>query len=198
MGPAPLRYLSADDVRAAMPAVEERLALARQTMIALVSDAELPPKIGVHPRPPASLTGAMPALLRGTSVDGEHDLLGIKWVTGFPGNRERGMDAIHATVVLNSPVTGEPLAILDGAPITAERTAAVSGIVLREWWPQAPVPASVAIVGAGVQGRSHVDVLVHVASGCALTIVDRHADRAGQLAAHARQTGGFAAVRATD
>ena len=61
----PLLYLDADDVRAAMPPVRERLDLARRTMIALVADAELPPKLGVHPRPKASHTAAMPALLRG-------------------------------------------------------------------------------------------------------------------------------------
>src|SRR4051794_4644664 len=136
MGAAPLLYLSATDVRAAMPDVEERISLARRTLTALVADAELPPKLGVHPREPDSLTAAMPALLRGSSATSEQDLLGIKWITGFPGNRARGIDAIHATVVLSSATTGEPLAILDGGPITAQRTAAVSGVALREWWPQ--------------------------------------------------------------
>src|SRR4051794_16831071 len=198
MGSAPLRYLSADDVRAAMPSVEERIALARQTMVALVEDAELPPKIGVHPRETASLTGAMPALLRGASERGEQDLLGIKWVTGFPGNRARGMDAIHATVVLNSPITGEPLAILDGGPITAQRTAAVSGVALREWWPRGVDRAAVAIVGAGVQGESHVAVLAHVAPGSNLTIADRHVDRAAHLAERGRDMDAFADVSSTD
>ena len=47
----PLRYLSAADVVAAMPDLDERLRLAERTLTALVADAELPPKIGVHPRP---------------------------------------------------------------------------------------------------------------------------------------------------
>ena len=54
-------YLSADDVMAAMPPVAERLDLAERTMTALVADAELPPKIGVHPRPAGSFAHAMPA-----------------------------------------------------------------------------------------------------------------------------------------
>ena len=198
MSAAPLRYLSASDVRAAMPDVEERIALAHRTLVALVADAELPPKLGVHPREADSLTGAMPALLRGSSATGEQDLLGIKWVAGFPGNRARGIDAIHATVVLNSPITGEPLAILDGGPITAERTAAVSGVALRQWWPQVEDPASVAIVGAGVQGQSHVAVLAHAAPGSSLTIADRHADRAADLATRARATDAFTEVASTD
>jgi ornithine cyclodeaminase/alanine dehydrogenase-like protein (mu-crystallin family) len=199
MGAAPLRYLSASDVRAAMPSVEERLALARRTLVALVADAELPPKLGVHPREPDSLTGAMPALLRGSSATGEQDLLGVKWVTGFPGNRARRIAAVHATVVLNSPITGEPLAILDGGAITAQRTAAVSGVALREWWPrELDGRASVAIVGAGVQGESHVDVLAHVAAGSTLNIADRHVDRAAALADRARATDKFAQVTSTD
>ena len=73
--PAPLRYLSAADVAAALPPVEERLALARRTLLALVADAELPPKIAVHPRPDASFGHAMPALLRGGAPDGSEDLM---------------------------------------------------------------------------------------------------------------------------
>ena len=48
-----------------MPPLVERLALAERTMRALGETAEMPPKIGVHPRQPGSLAHAMPALLRG-------------------------------------------------------------------------------------------------------------------------------------
>ncbi|MEO8626314.1 MAG: NAD(P)-binding domain-containing protein [Candidatus Limnocylindrales bacterium] len=190
----PLRYLSADDVRAAMPAVQERIALARRTLVALVGDAELPPKLGVHPRQPAAHVAAMPALLRGPDMSGVDDLMGVKWVTAFPENRAHGIPGIHATVILSDPTTGVPLAVLDGAPITAERTAAVSGVALREWWPTALGSARVALLGAGVQGMSHVAVLAHVGQGSRLTIVDRHRERAEELAAHARATGRFADV----
>lgn len=193
----PLRYLSADDVRAAMPPVEERLDLARRTLVALVADAELPPKLGVHPRQLAAHVAAMPALLRGGDASGARDLMGVKWVTAFPENSARGLPGIHATVILSDATTGVPLAVLDGAPITAERTAAVSGVALREWWPATPTPARVALVGAGVQGMSHVAVLAHVGKGSSLTIVDRHQGRTDELGAHARTTGAFADVSAT-
>src|SRR5512139_949103 len=91
----PLRHLSAADVEAALPAVDERLALAELTLIALVADAELPAKIAVHPRPPSSFAHAMPALLRGRSDDGSGDRLGMKWVLGFPDNVDAGLPAIH-------------------------------------------------------------------------------------------------------
>ena len=57
-----LRYLSATDVVAAMPPLEERLRLAELTMTALADGSgELPPKIAVHPRPDGSFAHAMPA-----------------------------------------------------------------------------------------------------------------------------------------
>ncbi len=196
MGAPPLRYLSFADVLAAMPPVDERIELARRTMLALVDRAELPPKLGVHPRQPDSHTGAMPALLRGRSASGADDLLGIKWVTAFPGNRAAGMPAVHATVVLNDATTGVPLAILDGGPITALRTAAVSGVALHEWWPRLNYPVAVALIGAGIQGASHVEVLAHVAKDTDLTIVDRHRERAAALAAVARATDAFRTVAA--
>ena len=179
-----------------MPPVLERIELARRTMIALVEDAEVPPKFGVHPRPASAHTAAMPALLRGAEPSGKNDLLGMKWVAAFPTNRERALPAIHATVVINDALTGAPVAILDGGPITAERTAAVSGVALRHWWPQTDGPTAVTLAGGGVQGVSHIHVLAAVAQGARLTICDRHQDRAERLAMLARETGGFDSVTA--
>ncbi len=201
---SPIRYLSADDVAAAMPPVADRLDLAHRTMTAVVADAELPPKIGVHPRPTGSFAHAMPAALKLlTGSDAADDLLGIKWVTGFPENRVRGLPAIHAVVVLSDPATGEPRAILDGGPITAERTAAVSGVAIARFGPLAAAtagaedrPARATIIGAGVQGRSHLEVLGHTLPGVALTIVDRHPDRAASLAEIARATPGIGSATA--
>jgi ornithine cyclodeaminase/alanine dehydrogenase-like protein (mu-crystallin family) len=193
----PLRYLSAADVEAAMPALEERLALADRTMRALVSGAELPPKIGVHPRPDGSFAHAMPAFLSGDAPDGSGDGLGIKWVTGFATNNALGLPAINALVVLNDPATGLPQAILDGGPITAQRTAAVSGVAIRAFAPPAGHgPVRAALIGAGTQGRSHLPVLGHTLPGVRLAIFDRHPDRAELLAARARDAPGIASAEA--
>ncbi|HEY6569525.1 MAG TPA: hypothetical protein VIZ22_04505, partial [Candidatus Limnocylindrales bacterium] len=59
----PLRYLSGADVTASMPPLEARLELAVQTLRGLAGAAELPPKIGVHPRPDGSFAHAMPAFM---------------------------------------------------------------------------------------------------------------------------------------
>jgi ornithine cyclodeaminase/alanine dehydrogenase-like protein (mu-crystallin family) len=194
-GSPPLRYLSAADVLAAMPDLDERLALAERTLTALVADAELPSKIGVHPRPPGSFVHAMPAVLRGAAADGFGDLVGMKWVAGFATNNELGLPAINAVVVLNDAVTGLPVAILDGGPITAERTAAVSGVAIARYAPAISGRAPrAAIIGAGTQGRSHLAVLGKVLPGTSLTIFDRHPERAAALADSARDTAGLEAI----
>lgn len=183
-----------------MPPVAERIALAERTMTALVGDAELPPKIGVHPRSQGSFAHAMPASLRPAadgSEAGARDLLGIKWVTGFPANRSAGIPAIAAVVVLSDPLTGRPVAILDGGPITAQRTAAVSGVALARFAPPgASSGRQVALVGAGVQGSSHLEVIGHVLPGATVRVHDRHPERAEALAAAARSTPGIAGAEA--
>jgi ornithine cyclodeaminase/alanine dehydrogenase-like protein (mu-crystallin family) len=192
----PLRYLNADDVRAAMPPIEERLRLAELTMTALAQPGvgELPPKIAVHPRPDGSFAHAMPAHLRAAAA--AQDLVGMKWIAGFPTNGALGIPAIHGLVMLNDPSTGVPIAVLDAGPITAERTAAVSGVAIARYAPDTRGRAPrAAVVGGGVQGRSHLAVLGHLLPGVEVAIHDRHRERAESLADAARATPGIAAAR---
>ena len=87
------------------------------------------------------------------------------------------------------------MAILDGGPITAQRTAAVSGVAIRRFAPQvAGRPVRAALIGGGVQGHSHVPVLGHVLPGVELTVFDRHPERAEALASEARRTEGIGAA----
>lgn len=177
----PLRYLTAADVESAIPPVATRIDLAARAMLALLGEAELPPKIGVHPRPAESFAHAMPAHLRDAA--GAADMLGMKWIAGFPTNSALGIRTLHALVVLNDPSTGVPVAILDGGPLTAHRTAAVSGLAIRAF---APVVTGrrirVALTGAGVQGHSHLPVIAHLLPGAELVLYDRHPDRVARLA----------------
>jgi len=193
----PLRWFGAADVAAAMPDIDERLRLAERTMTALATPdaAQLPPKIAIHPRPDASFVHAMPAHLRGDSL--KADLVGMKWVAGFATNTMLGLPGIHAVVVLNDPATGVPTAMLDGGPITAQRTAAVSGLAMRRWGPVgrgATAGPEVALIGAGVQGHSHLPVIGQVLPGARLRVFDRDRARAERLAEAARTTTGIAAV----
>ena len=193
--PPPLRYLASTDVAAAMPPIADRLALAETTLRGLAGAADLPAKIGVHPRPSTSFAHAMPAFLPGDATDGTADRLGMKWVLGFPGNAVAGLPSINAILLLNDPLTGLVSAILDAGPITAERTAAVSGVAIRAWAaPAEPGHPRAALIGAGVQGRSHVAVLGFVLPGVELAVFDRDPDRATALAEAARRTEGIAAA----
>ena len=195
MATPPLRYLSAADVAAAMPPLAERLRLAERTMTALVADAELPPKVAIHPRPDGSFVHAMPAYLRGESADGSDDRVGMKWVAGFATNNALDLPAINAVVVLNDAGTGVPVAILDGGPITAQRTAAVSGVAIARFAPSVGGRmARVALIGAGVQGHAHLPVIGHVLQGADLAVFDRDPERAAALAETARATAGIGAV----
>ena len=189
----PLRYLTGTDVEAAMPPLEERLRLAEVVMRGLAQGAELPSKIGVHPRPDASFAHAMPAYLPGAADDGSADQLGMKWVLGFGTNTALGIPSIHGLVLLNDPATGVPTAIVDAGPITAQRTAAVSGVAIRALAPpiEGRAPRA-ALVGGGVQGHSHLPVLGHTLPGVEIAIFDRHPDRAESLAGIARGTAGIA------
>jgi alanine dehydrogenase len=192
----PLRWFSAAEVNAAMPGLDERLRLAELTMTALARPeaAQLPPKIAIHPRPDGSFVHAMPAHLRTDRID--DDLVGMKWVAGYATNTQRQLPGIHAIVVLNDPATGIPKAMLDGGPITAQRTAAVSGLAISRW---GPTPSGgnhdVALIGAGVQGHSHLPVIGHVLPGTTLHLFDRDGARAQALAAAARATAGIADVQ---
>jgi ornithine cyclodeaminase/alanine dehydrogenase-like protein (mu-crystallin family) len=180
---SPLRYLSSADVDAAMPSITERLRLAESAMVALVGAAELPPKIGVHPAQPASFAHAMPALLRDEGSDGGAGLLGVKWVAGFPSNIMAGLPAIHATTILSDARTGVPRAFLDAGALTAARTAAVSGVAIARWGPRERRDARVALIGAGVQARSHLPIVDHLVPGAELVLCDRELARAEALAA---------------
>jgi ornithine cyclodeaminase/alanine dehydrogenase-like protein (mu-crystallin family) len=192
-----LRYLSGTDVLAAMPPLHERLDLAERTMTALVADAELPPKIGLHPTPPEAFAHAMPAMLRGADPTGASDLVGIKWVAGFDTNKALGIPAINAVVILNDATTGLPIAVMDGGPITAMRTAAVSGVALRHFAPTVTGrPPRAALIGAGVQGRSHLPVLGAVLPGVQVRAYDPSADHLTALVELGRATDGIGGIEA--
>jgi ornithine cyclodeaminase len=95
--------------------------------------------------------GVMPAMLDKPAA------MGTKMVTVFPTNRDLGLPSHLATIVLLDPATGALLAILDGRYITEARTAAVSAVSVDLL--AGPKVRTLAILGAGVQARSHVEAL---------------------------------------
>jgi alanine dehydrogenase len=98
----------------------------------------------------------MPAYLEDT------DELGMKMVSVFSGNLERGLPIINAIVTLVDPETGLPAAIIDGTYLTALRTGAGSGAA-TDLLARADA-RTVAILGTGVQGRSQLQAVCTVRS----------------------------------
>ena len=139
---------------------------------------------------PGGFYGMMPAL----TPDG----LGQKIVTFYPPNAEKGITTHMALIVLNDPETGTPLAVMDGRLITEMRTAAVSAAATKLF---APADAKVlAILGSGVQARSHAEALPLVREFEKIRVwspTREHAEKfAGEIGAEA--TAAEDAVRGAD
>jgi ornithine cyclodeaminase/alanine dehydrogenase-like protein (mu-crystallin family) len=86
--------------------------------------------------------------------------LGAKLVTVFGENHAKGLPSHLATILLLDPDTGSLIALMDGRYITEARTAAVSAVSAR--FLARPNASTVAIIGSGVQARSHLEALQHV------------------------------------
>jgi alanine dehydrogenase len=123
--------------------------------------------------------GVMPAYLSA------QEALGVKAVTLFPRNAERGLPTHAALVLLLDAETGRLLAVMDGRLITEMRTAAVSAAATLHL---ARRDARVlALLGAGVQAQSHVDALVEMCSLREVRVWTRTTAHAEAFAAGARR-----------
>ncbi len=97
----------------------------------------------------------MPAYVASTPA------LGAKLVTVYHSNLARGLPSHLGTIILLDPATGALDAILDGRYITEARTAAVSAVSVKKL--ARPDSRVLAILGSGVQARSHFEALAHAA-----------------------------------
>ena len=136
-----------------------------------------PPRSGVDT--PAGSLLLMPAIGAGG--------VGVKLVTISPDNPDRGLPLINAVYVLFDAATQEPEAVIDGAALTALRTAAVSGLATR--WLANDDAARLVIFGSGVQATSHLEAMLAVRPIEHVTIVSRTSERAEALVAVAREHG---------
>ena len=112
---------------------------------------EMPPKPGIHTQPDAFIH-AMPAYIPSLGS------AGMKWVSGYPANQEKGLPYISGLLILNNPENGIPICVMDCAWVTAMRTARtidkkVLGLrVLRIAWPPGLTATSMTREVAGRAG----------------------------------------------
>jgi ornithine cyclodeaminase/alanine dehydrogenase-like protein (mu-crystallin family) len=144
-------YLSKADV-ASLDLKIESIIAALEHMFREKSEGrvEMPPKPGIHPRPD-SFIHAMPAYIPGLNS------AGMKWVSGYPENLQKGLPYISGLIILNNPETGLPLAVMDCTWITAKRTGAATAVGAK--YLARPDSKVLGILGCGVQGRSNLESL---------------------------------------
>lgn len=129
----------------------------------------MPPKVYVTNYPAGDFR-AMPALGDGLAI--------LKWVTSFPGNPMRGLPTVTGLVLVSDAETGQLLALLDAAAVTALRTAA-AGVIAAETLCR-PGAETIAVVGCGVNGAETARMLA--AMGRRALVHDRDPSRAAAVA----------------
>lgn len=138
------------------------------------SRVEMPPKPGIHTQPDAFIH-AMPAYIPSLGA------AGMKWISGYPGNQQRGLPYINGLLILNDPETGIPLAFMDATWITAKRTGAATAIAAR--YLARPDSTRAGIVACGVQGRSNLEALSRLFAFERVKAYDLKAEIAAEFAA---------------
>ena len=182
-------FLSQADVKELLDldALIDALAAAHQELSE--GKASMPPRIAAFAER-NGLLGAMPAYLPSAG-------LACKLVSLFPENRDRHTH--QALICVFDPTNGTPVALMDGTYITATRTAAGSALATRLL---AREDAHVlAILGSGVQARTHADALGRVRRFDEIRVASRDPGRAAELAAElgGKAVGSFEeAVRGAD
>lgn len=112
---------------------------------------QMPPKIYIKLHQYNGDIRAMPAFIETTKA------CGMKWVSVYPKNKEKGLPTTLATIILNDAKTGFPLAIMDGTYITKMRTGAAGGLAARYLARKDSKIA--AMVGCGAQAESQLSAL---------------------------------------
>jgi alanine dehydrogenase len=108
-------------------------------------------------------------------------ILETKLVSVFPHNDDRGLPSHQALIALFDAVDGRPLAVMGGTHITAARTGAATAVSTR--FLARPDARVLAVLGAGVQGRSHLQAHLRVRDFSEIRVGSRDTEHARALAA---------------
>jgi ornithine cyclodeaminase len=164
-------------LEAALPYPELALALEAVLRERKAGKTQAPERL-VMPLPQGGTLLLMPAA--------DQELAVTKLVTVHPQRRP----SVRADLVVMDARTGERLAQLDGAVVTARRTAALSLLAAQKLAPKPPTPEdALLVIGAGVQGRSHLEAFRAGLGTRKVAIASRSEDSARRLLAHALSLG---------
>jgi ornithine cyclodeaminase len=170
--------LGHDEVERLLP-MEECIELMAGVLADLARGAVWQPlRFVVRPPEEPSLMGLMPA-----HRSSPQPAYALKVICIFPENPSRGLDAHQGGVLLFDGDTGQLRAILDASAVTAIRTAAVSAVATRLLAREEA--RELAILGSGVQGRSHLEAMARVRPFERARVWSRTAEHAQALAAEA-------------
>jgi ornithine cyclodeaminase/alanine dehydrogenase-like protein (mu-crystallin family) len=181
----PVRLLNQAQVTELLPMEECIEVMDRVLRTLAAGGAQLPLRTVLRLPASRGIFGVMPAQLS------DPDALGLKAIAVFPGNEGTHLDSHQGVVLLLSPETGAPLAIMDASSITAIRTAAVSGVATRALAREDA--GDLAILGSGVQARSHLEAMRTVRTLRRVRVYSPHAPRLAAFARWARERHGVTA-----
>ncbi|HBB86775.1 MAG TPA: ornithine cyclodeaminase [Blastocatellia bacterium] len=171
--------LSNQEVLELLP-IKACIAVMREALLALADGkAYQPLRTIIRPPDAQGVMGLMPAYASAGSSDHQASF-GLKAICVLPGNPAKGLDSHQGGVLLFSAETGELQAMMNASAITAIRTAAVSGVA-TDLLARADA-GNLAIIGSGVQARTHLVAMSEVRSLKRCRIASRHLEHAQNFA----------------
>ncbi len=185
-----LLYLSQGDVELVGPTITEIItALESAFREKGEGRVEMPSKIGIHTQSDAFMH-AMPASIPAQRA------AGMKWISGYPQNRQRGLPYVTGLLILNDYETGVPLAVMDGVWITAKRTGAATALSAK--YLARPESETLGILGCGVQGQSNLEALKAVFPLQRVFAYDTYSGRSAAFAEQMSSQLGLQIIPVTD
>ena len=147
-----LLYLSRNDVASLNMGMAETISLLEEAFLEKAKGmVDALPKIELHPKRDDNFINAMLCSFPNKAA-------GIKWISAYPGNREKGLPYLSGLIVLNDSETGIPSAIMEAGILTAIRTGAVTGLSAK--YLACKDSQTVSILGCGVQARTQLEAVL--------------------------------------
>lgn len=188
-----LLYLSSADVLAACADVDPLRCVSEVLLQHATGAAEVGVE-GVIRWSPAS--GQSARTLNMPGLIGNGAVVGTKIINANTGNPDRGLPRADGLTILFDPESARPLAVLQGAHISALRTAAVSTVAARELGNNDPM--TLGVVGAGKIAQTHIELMAKHLKVSRVLLSDRSPERTDALARRLRDDGLAPEIVVTD